>query len=185
MSTLRFTDRPMNVLCKLFAGAVLLLASVSATGCGRPFKVETAPGFIELSGQNEYAYRATTPEGVVVAVRVVEDEDRADVDFWAKAVTLQMRDVSGYALTSSKDVQSRDGTKGKELRFGHDEDKKPYEYVVQLYAAQGRLFVVEAGGAKEQMDRAKDSVAWTMKSVKVKCDTIVSPVLASKTCGRW
>jgi hypothetical protein len=24
-----------------------------------------------------------------------------------------------------------------------------------------------------------------MKSVKVKCDTIVSPVLASRTCNRW
>lgn len=175
----------MSVFYKLFGAALLALVATSATGCGRPFKVDTAPGFIELAGQGEYAYRATTPEGVVVAVRVVEDEERADVDFWAKAVTLQMRDVSGYALLSSKDVESRDGTKGKELRFGHDEDKKPYEYVVQIYAAQSRLFVVEAGGAKDQMDRAKASVDWTMKSVKVKCDTIVSPVLASRTCGRW
>ncbi len=177
--------RHMGAMRKLLGAAVLALAAVSLGGCGRPFKVETAPGFIELAGQSEYAYRATTPEGVVVAVRVVEDEERADVDFWAKAVTLQMRDVSGYALLGTKDVESRDGTKGKELRFGHDEDKKPYEYVVQLYAAQSRLFVVEAGGTKEQMDRAKASIEWTMKSVKVKCDTIVSPVLASKTCGRW
>lgn len=175
----------MNVMYKLLAAAVLVLSAASLGGCGRPFKVETAPGFIELAGQNDFAYRATTPEGVVVGIRVIEDEERADIDFWAKAVTLQMRDVSGYALLSTKDVQSRDGTKGKELRFGHDEDKKPYEYVVHLYAAQNRLFVVEAGGAKEQMDRAKASVDWTMKSVKVKCDTIVSPVLASKTCGRW
>jgi hypothetical protein len=158
---------------------------VSLAACGRPFKVDTAPGFIELENQGEYAYRATTPEGVVVAVRVIDDEDRADVDFWAKAMLLQLRDVSGYALLDQKDVTSRDGTKGKEMHFGHDEDKKPYEYYVQIYAAQGRLFVVEAGATKDQMDRARASVEWTMKSVKVKCDTIVSPVLASKTCGRW
>ncbi len=175
----------MNACYKFLVAAALTVTAVSLAGCGRPFKVETAPGFIELAGQNDYAYRATTPEGVVIGVRVVEDEERADVDFWAKAVTLQMRDVSGYALLSQKDVESRDGTKGKELRFGHDEDKKPYEYVVHLYAAQSRIFVVEAGGTKEQMDRAKASIDWTMKSVKVKCDTIVSPVLASKTCGRW
>jgi len=174
-----------HAIYKLFGACVLAAAAISLGGCGRPFKMETAPGFIELAGQNDYAYRATTPDGVVVAVRVVEDEDRADVDFWAKSVTLQMRDVSGYALLATKDVESRDGTKGKELRFGHDEDKKPYEYVVQIYAAQSRLFLVEAGGTKEQMDRSKASVDWMMKSVKVKCDTFVSPVLASRTCHTW
>ena len=172
----------LRAVCMLLGA---LAVALSLTGCGRPFKVETAPGFIELTGQDEYAYRATTPDGVVVAVRVVEDENRADVDFWAKAVTLEMRDVSGYALLGSRDVTSRDGTKGKELRFGHDEDKKPYEYVVQLFAAQNRLFVVEAGGTKEQMTRAHASIDWMMQSVKVQCDTLVSPVLASKTCNRW
>jgi hypothetical protein len=172
-------------LFSLFLFTLSLSLCLSLSGCGRPFKVETAPGFIELENQGEYAYRATTPEGVVVAVRVIDDEDRADVDFWAKAVTLQLRDVSGYALLDQKDVVSLDGSKGKQLHFGHDEDKKPYEYLVQIYAAQGRLFFVEAGGAKEHMDRSRASVEWTMKSVKVKCDTLVSPVLASRTCNRW
>ncbi len=121
----------------------------------------------------------------MVAVRVVDDEKRGDLDFWTKALVLQLRDVSGYALLSAKDVTSLDGTKGKELRFGHDEDNKPFEYVLTVYLAQGRLFLVEAGGSKEQMDRARASVAWMQKSVKVKCDTIVSPVLASRTCNRW
>ncbi|MBL8612415.1 MAG: serine/threonine protein kinase [Myxococcales bacterium] len=162
------------------AAALALLA-----GCGRPFKIQTAPGFIELENQAEYAYRATTPEGVVVAVRVVDDESRGDIDFWTKALVLQLRDVSGYALLSTKEVTSLDGTKGKELRFGHDEDNKPFVYVLSVYLAQGRLFLVEAGGSKEQMDRAQASVDWMMKSVKVKCDTFVSPVLASRTCNRW
>jgi hypothetical protein len=172
----------MRAIYTLFAAGALAL---SLSGCGRPFKIDTAPGFVELENQGEYAYRATTPEGVVVAVRVIDDEDRADVDFWSKAMLLQLRDVSGYALLDQKDVVSRDGTKGKQMHFGHDEDKKPYEYYVEIYAAQGRLFVVEAGATKELMDRARPSVEWTMKTVKVKCDTIVSPVLASKTCNRW
>ena len=98
---------------------------------------------------------------------------------------LQLRDVSGYALLDSKDATSADGTKGKLLQFGHDEDGKPYAYWVAVFLAQGRLFVVEAGGAKEAFERARPSVDWMMKSVKVRCDSIVAPVLASRTCHHW
>lgn len=168
---------------KLFAlalGAVLALA-----GCGKPFDVKTAPGFVPLENQTGYDYRATTPEGVVVAVRVVDDEERGDLAFWTDALTLQLRDVSGYALLETTDVASRDGTKGKLLKLGHDEDKKPYDYWVSIYLAQGRVFLVEAGGAHETFERARPNVEWMMKSVKVRCDTVVSPVLASRTCNRW
>lgn len=169
---------------KLAVVAALLAA---ATGCGRPFDVKTAPGFVPLENQSvsSYDYRATTPEGVVVAVRVVEDEKRGDLAFWTQALTLQLRDVSGYALLDSVDVRSLDGTPGKLLKFGHDEADKPFAYWVTIFPAQGRLFLVEAGGAKEPFERARPSVEWMLASVRVRCDTIVSPILASRTCNRW
>ena len=166
------------------AGALLLLGA-----CGRPFDVKTAPGFVPLENQSasttQYEYRATTPEGVVVAVRVVEDENRGDLAFWTQALTLQLRDVSGYALLDSSDVASLDGTQGRLLKFGHDEADKPFAYWVTIFPAQGRLFLVEAGGSKDAFDRARPSVEWMLKSVRVRCDTFVSPVLASRTCNRW
>jgi len=163
------------------------LLGLSLLACGRPFKVSTAPGFVPLDDQHPYGYeyRSTTPEGVVVAIRVIEEESRGDLDFWSQALTLQLRDVSGYALLSTKNVSSRDGTHGKRLEFGHDEDGKPYTYWVSVFSAQGRLFIVEAGGATEAFDRSRPSVEWMLATVKVKCDTIVSPVLASRTCNRW
>jgi len=163
------------------------LAALSATACGRPFKVQTAPGFVELEDQQpDYDWRATSPEGVVMSVKTVDvPEDKGDLDFWAKAVTLQMRDVQGYALVESKDVTSLDGTKGKQLRFGHDEDGKPFAYWVTLFVAQDRLFLVEAGGAKAQFERFGSSIEWMHKSVKVKCGGFPAPVLASRTCNRW
>jgi hypothetical protein len=167
------------------AALVILFATVALAGCGRPFDVKTAPGFVPLENQSTYDYRATTPEGVVVAVRVVEDEKRGDLDFWTHALTLQLRDVSGYALLESRDVASLDGTKGKLLKFGHDEDDKPYAYWISIFPAQGRLFLVEAGGAKDAFERARPNVEWMLASVKVRCDTAVSPVLASRTCNRW
>ena len=159
-----------------------------ATACGRPFKVQTAPGFVELEKQQdyEYHYRATSPEGVVFAVKTIDvDESKGDLDFWTKAVTLQLRDVQGYSLLDTKDVTSLDGTKGKTLRFGHDEDGKPFEYWLTLYLAQSRLFLVEAGGAQAHFERFKPSVEWMEKSVAVKCSGFLSPVLSSRTCNRW
>ena len=54
--------------------------------------------------------------------------------------------MTGYALLESIRRRVADGTKGKLLKFGHDEDDKPYVYWVAIFAAQGRLFLVEAGG---------------------------------------
>ncbi len=167
--------------------AFLALGVAGAAGCGRPFDVKTAPGFVPLENQSasSYDYRATTPEGVVVAVRVVEDEKRGDLAFWTQALTLQLRDVSGYALLDAVDVRSLDGTPGKLLKFGHDEADKPFAYWVTIFPAQGRLFLVEAGGAKDPFERARPNVEWMLASVRVRCDTIVSPILASRTCNRW
>jgi hypothetical protein len=167
-------------------GIVFVFLAAGA-GCGRPFKVQTAPGFLELEGQKDdgYDYRATTAEGVVVAVRVVDDEARADTDFWTRTLTLKLRNEMGYALLSESEVVSADGTKGKTLKFGHDESGKPYDYSVSIFLAQGRLFLLESGAPRALMERAQASVTWMTKSFKVRCDNAVAPVLASRTCNRW
>lgn len=159
--------------------------SLFGTACGRPFDVKTAPGFVELENQGDYAYRATTPEGVIVGVRVIDDEKRGDLGFWTRALVLQMHDVSGYALIGTSDVTALDGTPGKLLKFGHDEDNKPYSYWLALYMAQGRLFLVETGGTEEQAGRFRPQLDWMTKSVKVRCNSFVAPLFASRTCNRW
>jgi hypothetical protein len=148
----------------LFSALVLL----GTSACGRSYAVAAAPGFVKLeNAQPPYDWRAVAPDGVAVAMRVVPLEDRADLAFWTHAVTLRMREMNGYALVDSHDVTSRDGTAGKELVFGHDESGKPFVYRVRLYLGQKRLFVVEAGGTKEQMDRYAASVDWMLATVKL------------------
>ncbi|MBV9946358.1 MAG: serine/threonine protein kinase [Myxococcales bacterium] len=166
----------------LLLPALLLLSA----GCARPFDVRTAPGFVELDAQDPpYAYRALAPEGVVVAVRVIDVGDRGDLEFWTRAVTLRMRQLDGYALLGTAPVKSLDGTAGRELRFGRDENRKPYAYTVRLYVAQDRLFLLESGGPKEVVDRYGPSIDWMQRSLRVRCDSPLAPVLASRTCHRW
>lgn len=166
---------------------VAIVALMALTACGKPFTAQTAPGFVELESQGVvgYDYRATTPDGVVFSVRVIEDESRGDTDFWVRTLVLRVRDQMGYALLESVDATSADGTKGKTLKFGHDEGGKPYVYWVTLFQAQGRLFIAEAGGSKPNFDTAKPRVEGMLRSLKVRCDTLVAPVLASRTCNRW
>jgi len=153
----------------------LLIACVCtvlfAVGCGKPFQVYTPPGFIELENQAPtYEYRATTPEGVVVGIQVVdlEGDNSGNLDFWTRALTLQMRDVSGYALLETVDVKSRDGTPGKQLRFGHDEDSKPFVYRLTVYVKDKRLFLFESGGTKGNFERYEKSVDWIGQNLRLK-----------------
>jgi hypothetical protein len=150
---------------KRFFFALVFLAACA------PVDIRTAPGFLELKDQGPtYAYRATTPEGVVVGVRVVdvEGEGSDDLAFWTRALTLQLRDVSGYALLETHDVQSLDGVKGKQLRFGHDESGKPYTYWLTFFAPGKKVVMVEAGGAKASFEAAAPSVQWMLQSVRVR-----------------
>jgi hypothetical protein len=56
---------------------------------------------------------------------------------------------------------------------------------VRVLVAQGRVFVVEAGGAKPQMDRYERTVDYALDNLKVKCGGFLYPVLSSHTCNRW
>jgi len=171
-----------------FAVRLALVAStlLPCAACGRPFDVRTPPGFVELDDQgSDYAYRATTADGVVVGVRAIDASGRDDLGFWEQAVALEMRDASGYALVGKKDLRSVDGTPGRELDFGRDQNGKPYAYRVALFTAQSRLFLLEAGGAKDAVSRLEPQIDYQVATFRARCGFFLAPVLASRTCNRW
>lgn len=150
-----------------FYAAIALgaMAFASTVGCGRSVHAKAAPGFVEIKDDPSYGFRAVAPEGVAVAARVVKLDEPMDVAFWERAVALRMRELEGYALVDTKNVTAYDGLAGRELVFGHDEQGKPYVYRVRLFTRESRLLVVEAGGAKEQMDRYAAQVDWMLSAV--------------------
>jgi hypothetical protein len=145
----------------------IALTAAFELGACQPFAIKTPPAMIELEQKGDYAYRAMTPDGVVLGVRVV-DNGKADAAFWTQAVVLHMKELSAYALLTTADVTSADGSPGKELRFGHDESGKPYAYVVRIFVKGRWLFVVEAGGTKEEMERGRATLDWAMSSLQLK-----------------
>ena len=132
---------------------VAMLALLGAVGCGPSFEAKTPAGFVELDDDaSTYDYRSTSADGVVMAVRELDHDPKGEPEFWVKAIKNRMRERGGYALIDEKPVQSADGVKGTQLRFGHDEDSgKPHYYYVTLFVTDDALFLLEAGGTKDLM----------------------------------
>ncbi len=152
--------------------ASLGLSLVLVAACGRPFDIKTAPGFVEVKDQPpaSFAYRASTPELVVVGVRVVDlqGEGSGELSFWTRAMTLQLHDASGYTLLETRDVRSLDGVPGKQLRFSHDDGGKPFLYWTTFFVSGKHLIIAESGGEKATFERYEPNVEWMLASVRVR-----------------
>lgn len=143
---------------------ILMMAlGASAGGCAT-FRMTTPAGFAELDDNDDFDYRATNAEGVVVAVRSERNTLRGNLDFWAGAVSERLR-TQGYAPDGApRPVQNSSGLHGVQLRFLRDGNGRVLRYWVTVFVRdsgflrRGRVFVIEAGGDREVFDRAIPAV---------------------------
>lgn len=152
----------MNRMKSLGFLAVALLA---LAGCGRPFTPATPPGFVDLGDSYpDGEYRATTADGAVIGIRAYDHEPKGELAFWTRALENRMRESGGYALLEKRTVSNRGGLTGTQLRFGHDEGKVPHLYWVTLFVTDKKLFVLEAGGVKAEVERQEAQIEWAIKN---------------------
>jgi hypothetical protein len=118
---------------------------------------------VELDADyDNYDYRATTADGLVIGVREVEHDPKGDLDFWVRAIENELRSRGGYALIESKPMKNAQGLSGRQLWFGHDEGQKPHLYMVTLFVTDGWIYLLEAGGTKEQVDKQRQQINWAV-----------------------
>jgi len=147
----------------------LVLGLALTTACGRPFEVKTPSGFVELDERfSDYDYRATTADGLVIGIRVEKHEPRGELAFWERAIENQLRMRGGYALIDKRDVKNANGITGRQLRFGHDEAGRPHLYSVTIYPTERRLFIVEVGGPREEVEKNAALVDAAISDLRVK-----------------
>lgn len=141
----------------------LAIAAYALIGCGRPYRAATPEGFVDLGDKypND-EYRAATADGVVIGIRAFDNEPKGTLKFWGRALENRMRDMGGYALIEKRAVKDAVGHEGIQLRFGHDEGKEPHLYYVALFVTDARIFLIEAGGTKAEMDREAQRVEWAI-----------------------
>ena len=134
------------------------LAALTA-GCGHAFELETPRNFVFLDEDSEmYAERTTSANGIVIAVREIDNDNEGNLDFWTEAIRNHVRVGKGYALLSEAEVRAASGERGKQMRFGHDENRHPYLYWITLFVTDDHVFLIEAGGRRDNFERAQPQI---------------------------
>lgn len=153
-------------------GPIAMLVALSVVGCGHRFEVSTPTDFVQLEEDAQqrrgYAMRATTADGVVIAVREIENDRHGSADFWVAAVRNRLRRAGGYALLEEAEVRAASGQAGHQMRFGRDEGGRPYAYWLTLFVTHDRIFVIEAGGRRELMEAQVSELETSLATFRIR-----------------
>ena len=148
--------------------ALLLALSATTLACGPSVNLQTPSGFAVLEDQKEYVYRATSAEGVVLAVRAEKNEPRGNIDFWADALDRQLR-RGGYVVEGDmKEVHTRAGLTGRQSRYTRVENGRKYRFWMTVFVTEKRVWVVEAGGDADRFqEKLQRGVQQAIESIGV------------------
>ena len=130
-------------LRSILLGLTLAFSAACATGA----QVDAPDGFAELEETDDYTYRATSAEGVVIGVRTESNDPRGNLSFWTSAIDHKLR-KSGYSPIHEApiSVESEHGLAGKRLRYTSDQGGRPHEYWVTVFVTDSKVILVEAAG---------------------------------------
>jgi hypothetical protein len=148
---------------RLAAAALVAIAmSMSAVGC---HSMTPPPGFARLDANDDYAWRATSAEGVVLGIRREKNDPKGNLEFWASAVRYEL-ERKGYQKVDIDQVRSIDGVDGRRLRYRTTRDGRPYVMWATVYVTDSRVVVVEAGGDEAHFASVKNAVDQAIRSVE-------------------
>lgn len=140
---------------------------VTTAACSNGAHVTAPDGFAELDSSEDYSFRATSAEGVVIAVRTEANEPRGNLAFWTSAIDHRLQ-KSGYVpqAEGAVAVASEAGLPGKRLRYKLENAGRPHEYWVTVFVTDTRVIVVEAAGDRDFFD------ASVQKQIEIATKTI-------------
>jgi hypothetical protein len=145
--------------------ATILLASLGLAGCHPAARLDVPPNFAETDDSAPYALRVESARDVVIAVRAEPNRPRASLDFWADSIDLRLR-RQGYSGDAPRDVRSVGGLDGKQLRYAREDQGRTYRYWLTVFATADRVYVVEAGGDRENFDPAQEQIQAAVLSLR-------------------
>jgi hypothetical protein len=132
-----------------------------ASGCSSATVVPPSD-FAYVEG-GDYEVRASSAEGVVIAVRENDNDMKGNLAFWSSVISSKL-ERAGYARDAAEKVTTAAGLEGQELRFQTTKNGRPHRYWINLFVTKNRVYLIEAGGDAAFFDektekRVRDSVA--------------------------
>lgn len=148
--------------------AILSVVLLFVAGCGHHFEMNAPDDFVVLEEDaSSFDMRATSADGVVIAVRELDNDPPGTLKFWVDAIRNRMRMNGGYALIEEKDVTAASGQRGKQLRFGRDQNGVAFRYWLTIFVGDSRIHLVEAGGREEIFTPAEARVERAISGIRL------------------
>ena len=151
---------------RLIVFAAFAATALVVTGCGAGFSITTPAGFAELDDQEHYGYRATNPQGVVIAVRREENAPYGDLSFWSGAVDAHLR-RNGYTAVKAIDVKTADNIPGKQIRYRATRGGRDHAFWVTVFVTETVVVTVEVGGDVEFFEQLEKPLTKALASLTI------------------
>ncbi len=148
----------------ILVAAVLSLAALSQACTTHTTRLDTPGGFARLEDQKSWAYRATSPQGVVIAAKNEPNAMGGDLAFWSESIDLTLA-KAGYEKKLEKAVRTARGLEGKQTRYVATRNGREHHYWIAVFTPKDRVVVVEAGGDAEPFAKAEATVDRTMSTL--------------------
>jgi hypothetical protein len=144
----------------------------AATGCGAGFELAVPDRFVELDRDDQeaagYRLRATSSDGVVVAVRKIDDDVAGSLEFWSEAIVRRIEQGEGYARLAEAEYRAKSGEAGKRFDFGRDIGNRTFHYTVVVIVTDDVVWVLEAGGEESLYTARQEDVTAALASFEIR-----------------
>ncbi len=144
--------------------ALFYLAAVVLGGCVTArAALEPPAGFAAFDG--ERIWRALSPEGVAVSVRLVDNDPRQTLTFWAQALKTQL-EKSGYTLTAEETLDTRSG-KGILFEWAAPVGEDDWIYLTALSVVGERIAIAEAAGEYSLYQKHRPAIVESLRTLQI------------------
>jgi len=141
---------------------ICICLAAAAVGCTPPAHLATPPGFVSLD-DSDYDFRATNADGVVIAVRAMDNDPEGDLSFWSGVIDRRLRE--SYSAVDVRPVESASEAEGVQIRYETTHGGRLHRYWATIFVTPSRVYLVEAGGDAELFDQHADEVEEAVLSV--------------------
>ena len=147
--------------------AIITTAFAACLIAGCAPALELPAGFVELGPDQSgrYDFKAVSADGVVIALRRIDNSKNATVEFWAKAIENELT-WRGHSLVENVPVTSEEGTPGQLMTFTGQREGQEFTYILGVFVKGGRILLTEAGGKADAFGKRQAEIGKSLLSVR-------------------
>ncbi len=144
---------------KLLSYSIVISFVLLFSACA--YKAPVPNGFAEFDYGDDF--KAVNPEGVVYRVKVLENDPKADLEYWTEAVRTRM-EHSGYKEISKEEFK---GTLPKlsSTKYVAPYKGKAYQYQIVIGVDGDDIYLLEAAGELEKMAEYQKDIDEAIKKI--------------------